>query len=440
MAHPLWNSLIPQATHSQLPVKHMVVAAASIHEATEFAPNQVERCRTLFMRHYHEAVALLTQVGSPPSTEIVLMSCLLFIACENFQGSTLAGLLHIYSGLNIIKDWKAASHNGTIHNGFATTLIENYIDPIFTRLEAQTSVYRSNLQSKSLYSTNAKLFREKPNVPSSFRDLYAARDTLDDIMMRIFWSLYYDENKSLDVSATICGFQVLLEQWHRPLEDYTASLDCQNSLEARTALGLEVHRHILAMTLDGFLFETETEYDKYDDDFRSILRQCDSIIKFRETGPTDNWSEYQNRMSLFVFDLGLIPPLFFIACHCRDPAVRRKAIRLMRYLHRKEGSWDTCSAAKLAEGVMMIEERGLTLIRHCADVTELSRIRALGASIHPMNLSKVILRYTRSPYLNEEEEQIDWATLTGGTLATLTVRVRGPPASYFGDITRVPVS
>jgi hypothetical protein len=125
-------------------------------------------------------------------------------------------------------------------------------------------------------------------------------------------------------------------------------------------------------------------------------------------------------MSLFEFEFGMIAPLFVIACHCRDPALRRKAIRLMRYLHRTEGAWDTCSAGKIAEGIMEIEERGLTVIETCESVTENSRIRATNADIGQAHPSKVILSFSHSPYEVAEQEFISWASWSRSELASRT--------------------
>src|SRR2546421_4302360 len=82
--------------------KHMIIATASLQEAILYTSGQYSANRWHFEQHYSKAIALLTGPGANPPVETVLMSCLLFLTCENFQGITIAGLLHIYSGLKIL--------------------------------------------------------------------------------------------------------------------------------------------------------------------------------------------------------------------------------------------------------------------------------------------------------------------------------------------------
>ena len=420
IAQEFWNSTILQASHADSAIKHMIIATASLQEASICTPGQCSTNRLIFGQHYSKAVNLLTGPGANPPVETVLMSCLLFVTCENFQGSNLAGLLHIYSGLNILKDWKASKHQKSIAAGSAEDLIQNQIDPIFARLEAQTTVYRSaDSMRHSFYSESPVRLRSVPSVPKSFKDLFWARDSLNDVMQWMFHILGMKNEDAPDDPAVL-EIRMLLDTWRQVFQAYTAPLSEHDRLERRTASALEIHYRILSIMLDVPSTKPESTYDAYLNDFREILKQCEDIIKYRQIPPTNNWAEYEDRMSLFEFDFGMIPPLFSIACHCRDPAIRRKAIRLMRYLHRTEGAWDTCSAGKLAEGIVEIEERGLTAIESCEFVTEDSRIRATNADIDPAHPSDVILTFSHSPYDGTEQGLISWASWTRTELASRT--------------------
>lgn len=423
VAREFFSSTILQAGHTDSIIKHMIIATASLQEALICTPSQYNANRWYFGQHYSKAIALLTGPGTNPSVETVLMSCLLFLTCESFQGSTMAGLLHIYSGLKILREWRASKRQKTIAAGSADDLIEHQIDPIFARLEAQTSVYRSTGQSHySLYSENPARLQTIPSVPKSFKDLFLARDSLDEVMQWMFHVLDMNRRSKPEASA-IFQLRTLLDSWHLVLNAYVASLADHDHLERRTASALEIHYRILSIMLDVTSFDTESIYDKYLTDFRALLNQCEDIIKHRESAPANNWAEYGDRMSLFEFDFGMIAPLFVIACHCRDPALRRKAIRLMRYLHRTEGAWDTCSAAKIVEGVMEIEERGLTVIPSCDSVTENSRIRATNADIDPDHPSQVILSFSHSPYEVTQQRFISWASWSRSELPSRTLWV-----------------
>ena len=420
IAQEFWNSTILQASHADSAIKHMIIATASLQEASMCMPGQYSTNRLNFGLHYSKAVNLLTGPGANPPVETVLMSCLLFLTCENFQGSNLAGLLHIYSGLKILRDWKASKHQKSIAAGSVEDLIQNQIDPIFARLEAQTTVYRSaDRMRHSFYSENPVRLRSVPSVPKSFKDLFWARDSFDDVMQWMFHILGMKNSESPDDQAVL-EIRTLLDTWRKVFQAYTTPLPEHERLERRTASALDIHYRILSIMLEVPSAKPESTYDAYLNDFREILKQCENIIEYREIQPTNNWAEYEDRMSLFEFDFGMIPPLFSIACHCRDPALRRKAIRLMRYLHRTEGAWDTCGAGKLAEGIVEIEERGLTVIETCESVTENSRIRAINADIDPAHPSDVVLTFSHSPYESIEQGLISWASWTRTELASRT--------------------
>jgi hypothetical protein len=438
VAQEFFNSTLLQAGHVEPAVKHMIIATALLQEAILCHPGQYSTNRWYFGQHYSKAVALLTDQGSNPSVETVLMSCLLFLTCENFQGSSMAGLLHIYSGLKILKDWKTSRRQKTIAAGSADDLIQNQIDPIFARLEAQTSVYRSAYNTNHpFYSESPARLQNIPSVPNVFKNLFLARDSLDEVAQWMFYILDMGIYVAPDSSAVL-QIRTLLDDWHLAFTTYTASLGDHDHLELRTASALEIHYRILSIMLEVSSAKTESIYDNYLSDFRALVQQCEDIIKYRESAPARDWAEYGDRMSLFEFDFGMIPPLFLIACHCRDPALRRKAIRLMRYLHRTEGAIDTCSAGKIAESIMEIEERGLTVIQSCHSITENSRIRATNADIDPAHPSRVMLSFCHSPYETIEQELVSWASWSRSELDSRTFWVSLP--SNQREMTSTPLT
>ncbi|KAL1839196.1 hypothetical protein VTJ49DRAFT_1785 [Mycothermus thermophilus] len=61
----------------------------------------------------------------------------------------------------------------------------------------------------------------------------------------------------------------------------------------------------------------------------------------------------------FSADLGIVPPLYVVATKCRDPRLRRQAIRLLRSSARREGMWDSELTARIAMWIAEVEEEGL---------------------------------------------------------------------------------
>jgi hypothetical protein len=114
---------------------------------------------------------------------------------------------------------------------------------------------------------------------------------------------------------------------------------------------------------------------------------------------------------LFGLHLGYIPPLFFAATRCRDPSIRRQAITILHHSRRRERVWDSCAAARVAERVMAIEERGL-FVSGCQDVLRSNRIMLVNQTFDTgTHITHV--QFKRAPWNDAaplEEEIISWRT------------------------------
>ena len=400
-----FHTLVLQVSHSEPCIKHMVVATASLHEGVDLPLSESGPAKILFSQHYSQAVALLTQPNNPPSLGTILTACLLFISCENFQGSTMAGLLHVQSGLNLLKDWKSTRSRATRCIGSADWLIQSRIEPIFERLRDQTSKHRpSRTVEHSASSADPDIMSCSPVVRCSFHDLFVARDKLLEIIQ---WTLHC--TKSPQKKSYKARIQNELENWETAVTKYTQNLQLQDSVEGRTALALRVHHRLISILVETSFAASETDFDKFQVGFQRIFEDCDNVIKHRDSGISGAYSEQAGRMTLFEYDFGMIPPLFSLACHCRDFGLRRRAIRLLRCLHRSEGLWDSCSAAQIAEDLVTFEEQeGPTVLQGCQDVFEQSRIGAIRAQPASTQLSSVELSFPRPPHESVEDTRVDW--------------------------------
>ena len=287
-AQDFFNMTVPQASQSLPVVKHMVVAAASLKEAVECSKlDESVICREFFWNHYSKAVTSLTKTDTTPPTEVVLMSCLLFLSCENFQGSTLAGSLHIQSGLKILQDWKSSIRQKLVVADSAADVIQTQIEPIFARLEIQMSIYSAPREPQLSYPTpESPHLQIPPILPSSFNDLFGARDSLDDIMQWTFHAFNTDIDIENDSSTTSIS-HALLDQWLQSFKALTFSITDQSSIESRTASSLIIHYHILSVYLSTKSSPSEIVYDRYASDFRALLLLSERIIMHREYGHTN---------------------------------------------------------------------------------------------------------------------------------------------------------
>ena len=77
----------------------------------------------------------------------------------------------------------------------------------------------------------------------------------------------------------------------------------------------------------------------------------------------------------FTLDSTLIAPLYEVARHCREPALRRRAIALLREHPTREGLWDSLIAAQAAERQIELEEQAVKgPVMSAADIPRESRV------------------------------------------------------------------
>jgi hypothetical protein len=75
-----WNITITQAAWSHPAVKHSLIAVASLHESLKESLGLPVDLESFSVQQYNQAIRYLTQ--GTATTEVVLLSCLLFIAFE----------------------------------------------------------------------------------------------------------------------------------------------------------------------------------------------------------------------------------------------------------------------------------------------------------------------------------------------------------------------
>lgn len=61
----------------------------------------------------------------------------------------------------------------------------------------------------------------------------------------------------------------------------------------------------------------------------------------------------------FTDDVGVLPILGFVACKCRDWAVRQDALSLLERCDWREGSWDGASLWSAARALVDLETQGM---------------------------------------------------------------------------------
>ncbi len=209
---------------------------------------------------------------------------------------------------------------------------------------------------------------------------------------------------------------------------HAAGMSQQERCAARI---LEMQQLIFSTSLD-FLSrrgrcggDTQMLWDRYNDVFQKIIDLAESVLKTAALLDNSNGTS-----GGFTLDGGIVGPLYDISRRCRDPQIRRRAIRLLCAYPRQEGMWDGVLAARVAERVVEVEEQGagrhggsgggsggsgspeVNGLRRSADVPDRARISDVNP-IFDLDRRKAPLCYARRESAFSErrvacQEVIEW--------------------------------
>lgn len=247
-------------------------------------------------------------------------------------------------------------------------MVDLHLRPLFSRLLSRPCSMVNPCKAFTLSVERHRvramtLFTEKPLVPQTFGALIEARESLNDILN---WA--HDSLPSKDQSTMVmelflsemhelsCAWQTALAETHLP----------------KTIRSIRSQKLLLAACLVGTIIVNtahcveETAYDKYQATFAGILSLVGGA-----------WSSGNS----FGIDAGLFDMTAFVGSKCRDPHIRRHALRLLKSGDRLEGDRIATNPATILEALIALEERDLE-VTTCYDVPEQNRQRLICGQQH----------------------------------------------------------
>jgi hypothetical protein len=411
-----WDTLLLQASHTDPAILHAVIALGSLHEIYE---EHTSRClengealerRQFALQQSNKAIRhLSTQLSiAPPSGEVILICCLLFICLETFQGDYQAALTHLNSGLRILgslmhKDRypPLPSEMPCYHDpGF----VENTLAPLFTQLDLQASTY---LNTRTVnYHLIAKDLEAVvgPPVPETFTSLTQAQMSLND---QLHFMLHYEneawhrltaaKEETSEISDELIGIfleaqanhRAQLERWLMTLNAYLTNYSVRmGSKELRGAVVLKIHHITCKILLEATLYDHETGFDELIDEFGRIVTLAETLNKI------PSLTKAPGIKPAYSFGWGILPSLYYTAVRCRDPIIRRKALALLSASPRREGVWDSLILASIVRWVIGEEESDLDEVTCAEDVPLSVRIYMVERSLRVAE-RKCLVKYLK---------------------------------------------
>jgi hypothetical protein len=338
-----WSTIIPQATHQHTSVKHSVLALSILHHSLSRTDGLTEDDNRRMFHHYNSAIRVLTQ--SQPTTDIVLITCILFWTVENFNGAGQPSFDHMAAAQRILREFKTKDDaaSSPFYN-----IINRFIEPVILDGVQHARVRRAEDVTEEVQeleiSECANDYALPHHLPTTFTNLSTACDHLKACTRTLLHVLNSNSVGDGD-NRLVEQIEIHLRRWMYVFHSLTA---VGTAYKRRM---LVIH-HINVMAL---LSERKRDLDLGLEDDEDLKNQ----YKWNVTDMEELLAEVPDLSSAGpLHELGIIPPLFAAAVRCPDPNIRTRALDLLKQMDRVEGCWTDSVASRIAEAIAASQAEG----------------------------------------------------------------------------------
>ncbi|KAK0614696.1 hypothetical protein B0T14DRAFT_528910 [Immersiella caudata] len=376
-----WGREVIQAAIHHPSICHLVVAIGAAYETSEAAldtrgdPELVEFALQQCNRSIRELAALAatqtqTQLlaghQSSEGVYCLLTASILFIHFAHIRGHNTEAIQHTRSAIKLLQDFEASPA---------------FTDPRRTAFPIPMSQLRS-----MLLSAYGQL---RCAVEDTLHDIKDGRDMLvSDVKPATLFlsvseahayveSLFYNtlafqqgaKIRPPDTPERLRSIVTRHRELCRALESSRIALDAVIASKSRSPSKksddeqdergitiLHVYHTLLAIWLRIDILQPdrrETAFDLLEVDLEEMLALCERFVDSEASAHTPTTSQPSLRCSS---GLGCVMPLHTIAVRCRNPQLRRRALKLLKICTRRDGLWDSQITAMIATETVQIEE------------------------------------------------------------------------------------
>ncbi|KAI9044535.1 uncharacterized protein KD926_000446 [Aspergillus affinis] len=333
-------------------------------------------------QHYGKALRMLQSRARNQTHDVTLICSVLFACFECLRGCRRAAMIHIASGLNLLRQVEETA--GTDTWGIMS---RGTIRGLFTRLDSQLVEILGigvgeTLKKNGIRAPKAMVSALHADAESERVDMHGLLDELLNAILREKLDSLV-EMQGLGAASTSTMLLSALNTWHSRFDHSDSDLK-KWSLETNDDdVILRIWYLIGKMYLTIRPSDPETAWDRFSGEFETILSLCEIYI-------SESRKKRAPRNHTFAFSLGVVPPLFITAQRCRNACIRRRAIHLLSTCERREIFWDSALAAEAAQRIIEIEESATfdTETQQPVDM----RVRNLTAVLDDEDGAKILLQ------------------------------------------------
>ncbi|KAL6796428.1 hypothetical protein GGI42DRAFT_345227 [Trichoderma sp. SZMC 28013] len=357
-----WNEIVPQFSQSSPAVLHAVLALSALYEHLDGHSKDTHQWNKLILKQYNRSIRCLRLALSPQPIQFTLTCCILFITFESAQDDYQKALLHLQSGLDILKDWRTKEIKSFLEGQDREVISET-----FRRFDMQATTF-----------LNLKSLNRNFCLPILFSSLHDAQASLESIEIRLFYILTTRPstlrqswlqygNLTAAKPVLLRGLKVQFVQWRKMFDTYLNNE--KKNMKARDlqlALLLELHHQTTSLMLD---LKAELSPKS------SLNAQCTIINELSQA----LMQSLSNSKLTFLVDTGIIGPLYFAATSTTSANIRHQSISLLKSVSWKEGLWDSRIVRQIAENISIVKESGIVGIAVTGGVPELAKVYILSS-------------------------------------------------------------
>lgn len=336
-----------QISHSEPCIRHAIIALGSLHEQfgsrDTLLPSEAQSLidGDFAIEQYRKAVRHLRNSISSGRDEALYLSlicAILFICFDNLNGDTEKATTHLRSALRIVSERQDQNCDVSKEH------LDNLAD-MLARFDIQSSSYVD-------IPDFAVIVKPLEEFPASFTNLLEAARFL---VPTLNWVLHLDRSNDYflafrafdpikqDVRATAFTISSILasrlRQWSTLYDALLLrSLATMSSKDLRASTLLKIYHASATILVTVCHNSNETAYDLCNKDFENIMKLCESLLAAQRADRAIDYTP-------FSCEMGVICALSFTARKCRDPAIRRKALALLKQAPPREGPWDGRTSA-----------------------------------------------------------------------------------------------
>jgi hypothetical protein len=287
-----WSKFILQTAQHEPAVRHAITALGSLHEHFESADDAHAANSDFGFQQYIKAIRCIVKGPAPftdQSTDVALISCILFTAFESLQGHYRSALTHINSGLKVLAEREAS---GDLHRG--SYIPKELLKYLFTRFDTQ-AIEIGDIAFRPWVKIEPNAALEIPSAFSTLEEAERVFDQYYNTLMRFLQEAEVIDKERMPVPDHVLHALKIqhsnrvkeYQDWCNAFDNYLA-LHLTNSNSPNAILQGQPHPGVLILQIWRIVVHIivhinlsvgERVFDTFIEESRSIVELAESFVK-----------------------------------------------------------------------------------------------------------------------------------------------------------------